>query len=357
MNRAAPNWLKRSVLPLLAVLLVVLYRFMEPSELVDLYFTRGISKFLLRGLSGVSGLVPFSAAEFMAIFLVGMLAMQVIKFLVALVTGDLRSQSFFKMINSVAILVIAFLLIWGFNYRAMGVQSAFGLEPIQGDQIQLEALSTALALEAGLERSKILAEDTLFTFTGDFHEASTRAYEEMGKTYPAFREPTGRAKPLMSSQFFSRMGISGIFFPYTGEANYNAHQPMLLLPSVVLHELAHLKGIAREEEANFIAYVASRYSPDPAVRYSGSMLALINTQNRLYGMDQDAHGRVRSLYSAGMALDIQEHNRYWSEFKGPVRETATQVNDSYLKANGQIQGVESYEDMVSYLLAYHLRKP
>ena len=357
MKQKSLTWIKGLILPFLALVLFLTYRWSEKSKLVDQFFTQGLSKYILRGLSGISGVIPYSIAEFMAVAMIILLIFLVIKLIVNLFTRKKILDSFFRISNTVSLLVIGFLLIWGFNYRALGVEESIGLKPAQGTVAELEDLATDLAIQAGQERALAVGDDEIFKYSGDIHQASKLAYHEMGKVYPEFINPIGRAKPLLSSRLFSKMGISGIFFPYTGEANFNADQHPLLLPAVILHELAHLKGIAREEEANFIAYLVSRYSDDPGLRYSATMLALINTQNRLYQMDGNAAGRVQSFYTSGMKLDLREHNQYWAAFEGPVREKAEQVNDSYLKGNGQSKGVKSYQDMVSFLLAYNQGKP
>lgn len=353
MNKKSLTWIKGLVFPFLAIALYLTYLWMGKNVLVDQFFTQGLSKNILKGISGFSALIPYSIAEFMAVAMIIQLIVLVVKLMVNLFNRKNILESFFRLLNTVSLLVIGFLLIWGFNYRALGVEASIGLKPVQGTAAELEELAAKLAKQAGQERALAVVEDEIFDYRKDIHKASKLAYHEMGKIYPEFINPVGRAKPLLSSRIFSKMGISGIFFPYTGEANYNADQHALLVPAVILHELAHLKGIAREEEANFIAYLVSRYSEDPALRYSATMLALINTQNRLFQMDGEAAGRVHSLYNAGMKWDLSEHNQYWIAFEGPVRERAEQVNDSYLKHNGQSQGTKSYQDMVSYLLAYY----
>ncbi len=69
------------------------------------------------------------------------------------------------------------------------------------------------------------------------------------------------------------------------EANYNGHMPEMDIPSTVCHELSHLKGFMREDEANFIAYLACRQSDSAAFRYSGALLAYIYSGNALYKAD------------------------------------------------------------------------
>ena len=49
--------------------------------------------------------------------------------------------------------------------------------------------------------------------------------------------------------------------------------------------------------------------------------------------------------------DLAADGAYWDQFEGPVAQVSNQVNDSYLKANEQEDGVKSYGRMVDLLLA------
>jgi len=68
-------------------------------------------------------------------------------------------------------------------------------------------------------------------------------------------------------------------FPFTGEANVNISMPHTSIPFTACHEMAHQIGFAREDEANFIAYIACKNHPSPDFQYSGILSALINATN------------------------------------------------------------------------------
>ena len=145
--------------------------------------------------------------------------------------------------------------------------------------------------------------------------------------------------------------ITGIFIPFTCEANVNVDIPYYNLPSTMCHELTHLRGYMREDEANFIAYLASLQSDSPDFQYSGVMLAYAYVENALYRADQQAWREASALLSDGVRRDLAANSAYWKQFEGPVAEISSQVNDSYLKANKQEDGVKSYGRMVDLLLA------
>jgi hypothetical protein len=51
--------------------------------------------------------------------------------------------------------------------------------------------------------------------------------------------------------------------------------------------------------------------------------------------------------------DLMYSSNYWKQFETKVAEISNKVNDSYLKANNQDDGVKSYGRMVDLLLAYY----
>jgi len=156
---------------------------------------------------------------------------------------------------------------------------------------------------------------------------------------------------LLSSRLISYTGIVGVYFPYTGEPNFNNDVPEPARGSSVCHETAHRQGFAREDEANFIAYLVCTNSGDDYLRYSGYFLALNHAMNRLYAADRGAYIELRAQYSEGVTADFKAKNAYWRMFEGIVEERVTQLNDDFLKSHNQSDGTQSYGRMVDLMLA------
>lgn len=178
------------------------------------------------------------------------------------------------------------------------------------------------------------------------------AMKKLGDMEPSLAGYYPNPKPIYFSKLMSMMGIEGIFSPFTMEANYNNDMTSFLVPFTMCHELAHLKGYMREEDANFIAYLASKDSSSPAFQYSGAFHALtysLNALKKAVSMDQyyDTYEKLPELVRIQLSY-IGEQNR-----EGPViyRNMARYVNNAYLLANAQSKGAGSYGLMVDYLIA------
>ena len=181
-------------------------------------------------------------------------------------------------------------------------------------------------------------------------------FEQLGKEYKLFSRKVYPAKPVMFSKVMSYTGTAGMFIPFTVEANVNVDQPALLIPASAAHENAHFLGIARENEANFVAYLACVNSPDINVKYSGIMLALMNAGNKLYSADSEKYSELYYSYSEDMRKDLANYSDYWKSFEGKVKEVSQKVNDNYLKHNDQTDGIQSYSRVVDLLLAYYAKR-
>ena len=157
---------------------------------------------------------------------------------------------------------------------------------------------------------------------------------------------------MLVSEILSYQKLMGIYAPFTIEANYNQDMPSYDFPFTMCHELSHLRGFMQEEEANFISFLACRESDMTEFQYSGTLSAWEYAMNALYRADPKVWQEVREGLSKAAEPDLRADDQFWSEYDGSVAEVANMVNDTYLKANGQKQGVKSYGKMTDLLVAY-----
>jgi hypothetical protein len=193
---------------------------------------------------------------------------------------------------------------------------------------------------------------------GGFRSVASRigaAYVAASVTLPLLAGTSARPKPVVLSELLSRVGITGIYFPFTGEPNVNTTLPDVELPFSTAHEVAHQRGFAREDEANYVGYLACRLHPDADFRYSGLLAASHYTLAALHAVDPSAASRAHAARSPAVLRDEMAIRAWVDHYRGRASEVGHRVNDAYLKAQGQAEGVRSYGRMVDLLLAERRR--
>lgn len=243
----------------------------------------------------------------------------------------------------------------GASYYADGFCEKSGLSPADATVEELYALCESFT-DTVNEYAPLVPRDGDGVFAvsrKDILASSDHIYHGAEALYPFLTMRPVRAKPLLTSRFMSATGYTGIYFPYTGEANVNTDFPASQLPATVAHELAHQRGVAGEDEANFVGILACLTSGDDVYAYSGALSAWVYLTNALYDYDTDAYFELWGRLDGGAAADLRDASAYWAQFKSPVSEAGEAVYDTFLKSYGQSSGVYSYNEVVGLLLAYY----
>lgn len=282
-------------------------------------------------------------------------------FLVRLIRGKgnrlfLSVKYILSLFCAAGVLLFLFTLNCGIDYHRSTFAETCGLTIQDSSKEELTELCRSLAEDANEYRTACGTDSSsvMTLRTGVFSQNSEKAreaFDGLSEDYPLLKSGYSGPKPVLASRLMSECNITGMFFPFTFEANVNTDVPAYTLPFTMCHELSHLRGYMREDEANFIAYLACEKSSDADFLYSGAAMAFTYANNALYSADQKTAGEVYATLSEGVRRDLAFNNEYWDQFKGPAAEVSTQANNNYLKANSQPDGVQSYGRMVDLLLA------
>jgi hypothetical protein len=173
--------------------------------------------------------------------------------------------------------------------------------------------------------------------------------------YPWLGPEGAGPKLFTASPLFSYLGITGLFMPWSSEAHVNATLPDSDLPFVAAHELAHRQGYAREDEANYLGYVACRVHPDRDFQYSGALAASAYALAALAPIDRPAYVALGALRSPAVARDLAAEAAWRERYRSVLGDVARRINDTYLRSQGQPAGVASYGLMVDLLIAERRR--
>lgn len=307
------------------------------------------------------GRLPFSVGEVLTALFLGGSLFGLLRAFIRL--GRDGAGRFFRRLLALAAawmwLWAGFCWLWNAAYYAPGFQQRSGLE---GGACSVEELAEVTALyarrAAELSAQVPRTEDGAFQKDADgWFRAAETLYENISAEFPCLAADTGRAKPIVCSRLQSLLGFTGVYFPFTGEANVNVDAPACLIPATIAHELSHQRMVASENEANFVGIAACLASGDPIFAYSGALQGLILLSNALYSADPDQwRVIVQQYFTQELSRDWTDNNAYWAALESPVEEKAGQTYDAFLKQNDQELGMRSYGACVDLLVAWERTK-
>ncbi len=316
----------------------------------------------------VMGFFPFSVSEMLlyllaACFLIGFVR-KVFRRLAGLVykPSSSRSRPFsinarravWNMILLAAVLCFLYVANCGINYHkdSFSEISGISVEEYTAEELKevCEWLTDRVAAYSGKVKRGTEGE-MLLDIPLESH--AVEAMEELGEEYSELAGYYPNPKELVNSWILSVQSLSGVYSPFTIEANYNGDMPDYYIPFTACHELSHLRGFMQEQEANFISFLACTGSEEAAFAYSGSLSGWVQCMNVLYRADYDAWEEVRERLPEEAEADLKVNREFWAKYDGRIAEVSNRINDTYLKANGQKDGVESYNRMVDLIVSYY----
>jgi hypothetical protein len=302
---------------------------------------------------------PFSIAELLTV--IGIIA--VITYIIMAVISVIRAKrSLYTLYKSftaalAVLLTIYFLLCIFLNasYHAESFQDKSGVSVTTSTIDELYNV-TGYFINKLNETGAAVSRDGQGLFNvsvKELIEESASVYDGAEELFPFLSMRDTRPKRILFSRLMSRYNYTGFYFPFTGEANINTDITLCMIPASITHEMAHQRGIASEQEANFVAVLACSVSGNINYEYSGWLLGYINLGNALYKYDSERYYKLTRLLSDDVKKDIRANNEYWAKYDTAEAKISEKVYDSFLKGNGQALGVESYGAVVDLLLAWY----
>lgn len=215
-----------------------------------------------------TNILPFSLAEIILILLPFALVALVVFACIKHCGTWKRVFAFSGKILCVG-MVIMMLYMCGFGpgYHGTTIDKKLGLDKQPVSEDELYDLVFVLSSNINTLAEKVeYDEATDFSVMpysyGEMNAKLLSAYETVSETYPFIPVMRSRVKPVMLSKLMSYTHMTGVYSFFTGEANFNTDFPDYTTPFTAAHELAHQRGVAREDEASFVAYLVCMASDD-----------------------------------------------------------------------------------------------
>jgi hypothetical protein len=345
----------RWMFPLL--LLIWLEWFKRQPALVEKYYSQSIYPWIGNVLRQLLGNLPFSVGDLLVTILIAWTIYKCTQFLLLRKSGKwlvlLKPEKWGRAIRIILYVYILFHAFWGMNYYRLG--SAHLLHLKAESYTTAEADTLAFVLQQRL--LTICADTTAISKgkTGDrklLSEEAMRSYKAASTHYQFMAFEYQSLKSILLGKLQAYAGYSGYLFPFTGEAHADFYVPNFTLPFTVCHEMAHQLGFGTESEANLVGFLAARESENPAFVYSAYAGVHQYAISELYGRDsllaRDYMDSLPAFYRNDRKLQrqfIMDHQSYLQ----PMLDATYTL---YLQGNNQPLGLESYNRVVAWLIAY-----
>ncbi len=323
------------------------------------FYNRYPAAFFRGVMATVSGILPCSIAEAF-IIMSPILAVSVIIYANKKFTSSWREVGrFLLIILSVASLFFStFALNFGAGYHTSSVDKLLELdrEDVSAEQLRETAEYLVGEINKYTDTLAVNAEGSTVMPYGyeKLSEKLVEAYDKVCDEYEFVSRFPSRVKPVMLSEPWTYTHISGVYTYFSGEANINVNFPDYTLPYTAAHEMAHQRGIAREDEANFVAFLVCAASDDDYIRYSGYLNLYEYVSNALYSADKEAYSEVRSGLDRKARVEMSAYSKFFDKYRENVAANVTEtVNNTYLTIQGT-PGTKSYGMVVDLAVAYIL---
>lgn len=312
------------------------------------------------------GWFPFSFAECVIISLPVLLIAYITA---AIVSGrrDSSNRRFYRLLKP----LISLLLVIGILFFA-GFGTGYNRNPLEKNLgIERSAVS---AFELYETAQKVINEmdNVLPNVSFDSTGASVMPYgfseltEKVNSAFDGYAAGvdyishfSSKPKAIALSEPMTYTHISGVYTYMTGEANINTNYPDFIRPFTMAHEMAHQRGISREEEANFVAFLVCASSDDNYVRYSAYMNMLNYLRSALYTAvrgteDENLFRELNSITPKKCIGELSAYSKFFDKYRESTASTVSgKVNDTFLKSQGQKSGISSYGLVVDLAVAYY----
>lgn len=337
------------------ILLQVLKRF---PQFVETYYSLGIYPVISKISRILFGWIPFSMGDIFYIF-IGLYALRwIYKNFHRLRYEPVRF--IVDIAATVSVVYFMFHMLWGFNYYRLPLHTSLDLD---SDYTTEELVATTKRL---IQKSNTMHRELGFADSikidlpysqKEIFQKSIDGYKNLEEEFPTLAYSPRSIKKSGWSLGLTYMGYSGYLNPFSGEAQVNNLIKTYKFAVVSCHEQAHQIGYAAENEANFIATLATINNDDTYIQYSGYIFALRYCINEIARRDMETYNELLETVNPGILASYKEMRDFWDSYDNPFEEFSKGFYNIFLKANNQSKGLMSYSYMVALVVNYFEDKP
>ncbi len=339
----------------------VLLRLLLSAEALEMLYSRGLFLAVRWVIDTFLGWLPIPILYLFLLTLLVLVGRRIQSWYRS--TEGWRTKGIQAGLSSVAFVsgaIFFFLLLWGYNYGRIPVETQMGLEP---KPLKLEELTEELRLETqaiiNLRRQIPGITDSAFTreLLPTNLESELRSDLMARLQYHNFPTP-GRVRALLlfPKGIFLRFSSAGLYFPWTGQGHVDAGLHPLQIPSVMAHEMAHGYGFGDEGTCSFWAYLACVHSEHPAIAYAAHLDYWRDLAGSFRRYEPAAYRKFRSELPIGIQKDLDAINETLLQYPDIMPRLRYVAYDAYLRTQGIKEGMLNYNRVTMLVHAWRSSK-
>lgn len=255
--------------------------------------------------------------------------------------------------RTLGLLYILFNLFWGLNYNRPGLVWQLQLDTTSIQRADLDTLNWLLLQQTNAWKRQALAHPNPIPTGQQLFEETEYAFMR-ARLQDSFLH---LGSPVIKSSLWGWLGnytgFLGYYNPFTGEAQVNTTVPAFSQPYTACHELGHQLGYARENEANFVGYLAARASTNPHFRYSMYLDLFLYANRTLSRVDSMQAKQIRMQLDTTVKADLAIWRSFVLAHKNPFEPIIRAAYGVFLRQNQQPAGLLSYDEVTAFLIGYY----
>ena len=324
---------------------------------VEKYYSGKIYLVISGFLRWLFGWLPFSIGDVLYFFVIIWFFYKIIKTVINIfrkeINGKMLLSSFFRLILIAMGVYIIFNFLWGINYNRTGINYQTGLVLKKIDTADLKKIESLLLQKVNESKAVLNKQNASYPGNKELFKRAYDCYQQAEKIYPFLRYKNISVKSSLFSWWGNYFGFTGYYNPFSGEAQVNTKVPKFVLPYTTAHEIAHQLGYAKEDEANFVGYLAATSSTDTLFHYSTYLDLFLYANRAMFFIDSTAAKATEARLSPAVKKDIDELKKFYLRHKNPFEPIIRWAYGKYLKANEQPKGINSYNEVIADLIAFY----
>lgn len=328
----------------------------QTPELVESIYSQQLYPLIFSVTKFLFGWIPFSFGDLLLFFVIVGLPFGIIWIFKRILKKKYLSSTL-SLLNLVLFAYCLFYFCWGLNYYRVPLNQKLGYE-LMYNEIELYLTLEEIISSINSNHHSLVNHDTLAVeYPFSEKEMNSMILEGIflsaDLVHPSESSQSVYVKKSLWGLLLSYMGFAGYINPITLESQVNGLMPPTSYITTAIHEITHQLGIAAENEANYLAYRMSIENSNRYVKYSGYLLGLLYCASEYYKVDPESTKALYAQLNPGIHKNIERTREFWKKYDNPFESLFKKSYDTYLKAQGQKQGIESYNLMVAYLVEYH----